>query len=242
MQPWKVYQDRYRRGEWRAPIFRDMILQDVRQLGRAPVLLDIGCGSGFDGDLRLQQSLASAAKTYIGIEPDSHVELATHFSESYRCLFEDCPLKPASIDLAFAVMVLEHLREPGSFWRKLYEVLAAGGIFWGFTMDRRHWFCDASLWAKRLGIKEMYLNLLSRRPGKPEGRYKNYPVYYLSNSESQLKNHVAKFSACEFINFGRVGQLDNYFPRPLRTVGRLLDRLAMARSRPGTLLAIRVRK
>jgi SAM-dependent methyltransferase len=58
---WETYHARYRAGAWRAPIFRDMVLSDIRSAGSGACVLDIGCGRGFDGDSRLQRSLAEAA-------------------------------------------------------------------------------------------------------------------------------------------------------------------------------------
>ena len=39
---------RYRKGEWRSTIFRDMILTEARAQQPFPTFLDIGCGTGFD--------------------------------------------------------------------------------------------------------------------------------------------------------------------------------------------------
>ena len=87
-------------------IFRDMVQQDLQRRGsRRPTVLDIGCGRGFDDDVKLQASLAACAERYIGVEPDVDADLAAHFSETHRCLFEDAPIAPGSVDLAFAVMV-----------------------------------------------------------------------------------------------------------------------------------------
>jgi SAM-dependent methyltransferase len=237
---WTPYVERFRRGEWRAPIFRDMILDDARELGRGLTFLDIGCGKGFDRDLRLQQSLAAAAGEYVGIEPDPDVPLGPHFSRTHRCLFEEAPLRPGSVHVAFAVMVLEHLPEPRTFWDKVHDVLADGGVFWGFTMDARHYFCRASSWADRLGVKSFYLNWLHGARGV--ARYENYPVFYRANSPSQVRKYTRRFSGCSFASLSRVGQLDHYVPRLLRPLAHFLDRREAARGAPGTVLAVRLRK
>ena len=68
-----TYLQRYTNGEWRAHIFRDMILADARVLeqGRGKLsILDIGCGAGFDGDAKLQHSISKVAGRFIGVEPD----------------------------------------------------------------------------------------------------------------------------------------------------------------------------
>jgi SAM-dependent methyltransferase len=240
MKRWAPYLERYRRGEWRDRILHDLILEDARRRGGELTFLDIGCGRGFGGDLRLQQSLARAAGRYVGIEPDPEVDPGPHVTERHCCLFEEAPLETASVDVAFANMVLEHLAEPAAFWDKLHEVLRDGGVFWGLTMDARHWFCRASLWAERLKVKDVYLTALRGRRGK--ARYENYPVYYRSNTPGQIARYTQRFRSCETLNFARVGQCNYYVPRLLQPLANWLDRRALRRGRPGTVLAVRVEK
>jgi SAM-dependent methyltransferase len=241
MNNWTPYLQRYQGGEWRTPIFRDLLLQELHRLPSRPTLLDIGCGAGFDGDLEMQHELAGAAGEYLGIEPDPAVPLGAHFTRTWRCRFEEAPIPPASVDLAFAVMVLEHLTTPRQFWDRLWEVLRPGGIFWGFTVDARHWFCQASLLLKKLRIKDLYLHrLLQHQEGETD--YNNYPVYYRANSPDQVLPLVKRFARCDFLNFVRVGQLDYYLPRFLHGVNARLDCSLMARGKPGAILAIRLAK
>lgn len=233
--------ERYRQGVWRDRILHDLILDDARQLGDGLTFLDIGCGQGLDGDVPLQRSLAENAARYVGVEPDTTVTPGDYVTEVHRCLFEDMVLPPGSVHVAFAVMVLEHLREPQRFWDKLHEVLADGGVFWGLTVDARHWFCRASLLAERMNIKELYLNGLLGRRGT-EKRYENYPTFYRCNRPDEVRRFAAKFRSCEAINFSRVGQVDSYLPRFLGPLTRAMDRRAIRRGRPGTLLAVRAVK
>src|SRR5262245_16532038 len=97
---WSNYLARYRGGEWRDRIFRDMILDDLRNMVPKPTLLEIGCGEGLDGSIPLQRSLTDTAGRFIGIEPDSQVCLGEHFTEAHSYLFEDAALKDGSVDLA----------------------------------------------------------------------------------------------------------------------------------------------
>jgi SAM-dependent methyltransferase len=237
---WAPYLDRYRRGEWRATVFRDLLLDEAHQLGDDLTFLDIGCGSGFDDDVSLQTEVAAAAHRYIGIEPDAEVTVGEHVGELHRCLFEDAPLPPGSVDLAFAIMVLEHLPQPQRFWDKLWNVLRDGGVFWGLTVDGRHFVAHASIWAERLRLKDRYMNLLLGRRG--EERYRNYPVYYRSNTPQQLARLTRQFASLEVVNFSRVGQCNAYYPRCFHSVANCLDRWSIRRGKPGTLLAVRVVK
>jgi hypothetical protein len=144
------------------------------------------------------------------------------------------------VDVAFAVMVLEHVTRPQEFWDKLFDVLKPGGVFWGFTMDARHWFCAASLFLDRLGLKDLYLSYLLGKRGSQ--RYENYPVHYRCNKPPQVQRCAQRFRSCECINFARVGQINHYFPRPVRGLATLADRWAIASRQPGTLLAVRAVK
>ncbi len=240
---WVRYLQRYLAGESRGPIFRDLILDDARELEkhRSPLsLLDIGCGGGFDGNAKLQQSIAQVAGQYIGIEPDEAIDLGDHFTGSHRCFFEDAPIEHESVDIAFAVMVMEHFENPQGFWDKVHDVLKANGVFWGFTVDARHWFVVASLLADKLKIKDWYLNALHGKRG--EERYENYSVYYRSNTPKQIRKLTTPFSSTTILNFHRVGQMDFYFPAKLRWLGRTIDRLAIGLGLPGSIMAVRVEK
>jgi SAM-dependent methyltransferase len=232
--------ERYRRGEWRDRIFRDLIFADVQPHGNKKMILDIGCGNGFDGDVPLQRSIAQVAGTFLGIEPDEAIVPGSYFHHVHRCRFEDAPLAPESIDVAYAIMVLEHLPEPQPFFDKVWQVLRKGGVFWSLTVDRRHWFCSFSRWFERLRIKDVYLNWLLGRRG--EERYENYPVFYRSNSPDQIDSLTTRFARKDYINFSRIGQCNAYFPRLVRPVASALDSRAIRQNRPGTLLAIRVEK
>jgi SAM-dependent methyltransferase len=231
---------RYRSGTWRDRIMHDLIIEDAQLLNRPCTFLDIGCGKGFDDDLPLQVSLSNHASRYIGVEPDQQVALGPHFTDSYRCLFEQAPIPSASVDIAFAIMVIEHLSEPQKFWDKVRDVLVPGGVFWGLTIDNRHPFAKFSLLAEKLRIKDIYMRMLMGERG--EERYLNYPVYYRSNSPLQVCSYLQSFQSSEVINFSREDQLEAAFPRRLRPVVRAYDRWGMARGKPGTLLAIRAVK
>lgn len=235
--------ERYRQGQWRAPIFRDMVLADVQRLRRAgPVtVLDIGCGGGFDSSEKMQGAIASQADTYIGVEPDRLITPPPLFREVHRCFFEDAPIEPDSIDVAFAVMVLEHLPQPARFWDQLHSILRPGGVFWGFTINSRHWFATASLLAGKLRIKDRYLNMLHAAE-TDEDHYTNYPVFYRSNTPAQIEQLAHAFSARQIVHFQKVGELDYYFPPALRWIGRTADRIGMRLAAAGPILAVRVQK
>lgn len=237
---WLPYVNRWKQHEWRTTIFADLILSDVKGYDRELTFLDIGCGRGFDDDPKTQEKLAAKSSWFIGIEPDLNAAVGSGFNEVHRCLLEDAPLENDSVDLAWAVMVLEHLDDPTPFWNKIYDSLREGGVFWAFTVDRRHPFPWLSQTMHKLGVKKAYLEYLNRKG--QGGDYEHYPTYYHSNSPRQILPFVKKFRRCDFINFVRVGQLDGYLPTWARPIFRCVDHLAILARRPGVLLAIRCEK
>ncbi len=234
-----TYQERFRKGEWRGTIFRDAVLADIQRFAN-PTVLDIGCGRGFDDNLEDQYVLSQASGRYIGVEPDTNVELSPLFAETHRCLFEEAFIEPNSVDIAFCVMVLEHLDDPRIFWDKAHSVLRPGGIFWGFSMDAQYYFPYISLIFEKLRLKDLYLTLLHGQRG--ENRYENYPVFYRSNSPQTVKQCSEKFKSVTYLNFNRIGQMDFYYPRPLRWLGRGIDSALLALNMPGSVFAVRAVK
>src|SRR5256885_8028665 len=47
-------------------------------------------------------------------------------------------------------------------------------------------------------------------------RYENYPVFYRSNSPTQIDALTTRFARRDYFNFYRAGQCSEYFPRVLR--------------------------
>jgi SAM-dependent methyltransferase len=244
MYAFEPYLERYRRESWRAPVFRDMVLDDARRQGSSLTFLDIGCGKGFDGDLPLQESIAAVAGRYIGVEPDAGVEIGPYFTETHRCFFEDAPLQQGSVDVAFAVMVLEHLPAPARFWGKLWEVLKKGGVFWGFTIDARHWFAAVSRALECSGVKDYYLTNVFGTRGA--ARYENYPVYYRSNTPWTARRQASRFREVACISLSKEHYyLSSYTPpflQPvLSTVEGWLGRTAPPGGRGGAGLHLVIR-
>lgn len=237
---WEDLLRRWRQGAYRASFFHDMVLTDVRRFHSKPVLLDIGCGRGFDGESGLQQSLAEVAAQYVGIEPDASVRLSGCFSEVHRSTLEDAPLAAASIDLAFAVFVIEHLRCPRKFFDQLFKILVPGGVFWGFTIDLRHVFALVSLMADGLGVKGSILKWLGdteamRGPG-------HYRTFYRANTPSAIQRMAPRFNSVRVMNLHQEGQFDAYLPGWAHRGSRWLDRFMAGVGLPGPMLVVRLEK
>lgn len=236
----RTAQRRYREGVRRSLVYHDLVADDIRGFGTEPTVLDIGCGGGFNDEPELQESLSKLVGRFIGIEPDPSVPAAPWFDQHFHSTLEEARLAGESVHLAYSVFVLEHIRDANSFWQKLYEVLVPGGIFWGFTVDRRHPFSAASRLMDVLKVKDRYLNRIQGERGTE--RYANYPTWYRANSPGQVAKHAIGFEHVLLGNFHKPGQLRYYVPRILWPVSDAIDWLSIHSLLPGSVLAIRLKK
>jgi SAM-dependent methyltransferase len=227
-EAWKHWLARLDTPEWRTPIFFEIVSTEINAHRRAatrPTVLDIGCGLGFDGEVRFQEALAAQAGRFIGIEPDPAIDPPQVFSEVHRTTLENAPIAPGSVDVAYAVMVMEHVAEPASFWSRLYDVLAPGGVFVAFSVNGAHWFAPLTRLMTFTKLKPIYLNLIHGERGTE--RYVDYPVYYRTNTARQIKRVARHFRTVETIRFGgRAGNVAFYAPTRLRPAVRAFDKLA----------------
>lgn len=235
--------DRYRMA-WRGPaeFFAQLVLDDLASPGASgqASVLDIGCGGGFMGSGFWQAQIAAAAGQVIGVEPDAQAEPAPVFAQVLRQAFEDVLIEPASIDLAYAAMVIEHVARPMDFFAKLARVLRPGGVFWAFTVDRRHYFSWFSQMIEVLRLKEIYLDRVRGRKGDGGARYENFPVHYRCNSPTALARLAGEAFSMQSWSLHRVGQLDGYVPYRLRRFSRLADRAVIRAGLPGSVLVARM--
>jgi SAM-dependent methyltransferase len=234
---------RYRSGRWRPPhLYSQLILEDLGTWPHAqpPTVLDIGCGHGLMGEAALQGPIAALAGPYIGLEPDADAEPPDVFTRVWRHTLEEAPLPEASVDLAYSVMVLEHVREPAAHFAALARVLRPGGVFWGFTVDRRHYFSWLSQLFEWSGLKDRYLDRVRGSRGGSPARYDNFPTFYRCNSPRVLAAQTARHFSLQTWSLHRVGQLDGYMPYRLRRVSRLADRAILRLGLPGSVLAVRM--
>ncbi len=219
-----------------------LILEDLDTLPSelAPTVLDIGCGGGLMDVPLWQHQLATCVGRYVGVEPDPASVPAPVFHQVFNQTFESAPLESASIDLAYAAMVMEHVADPQAFFAQLARVLRPGGVFWGFTVDRRHYFSWISQLVGTLRIKDRYLDRVKGRKGESAARYDNFPTHYRCNSPRALQRLAGEHFSVQCWSLHRVGQLDGYMPYKLRRLSHLADRAIIKTGLPGSVLFTRM--
>lgn len=230
--------DRYRGGEDRAVIFRDLIRQSLPPDGSG-CALDIGCGQGLDRSVDLQRSIADRC-TLIGVEPDPAVSPDPCLAEVHRCRFERADLPPDAFDAAYSVMVLEHIDSADAFWAQVRHCLKPGGVFWGLTVDARSVFALASQTMEKLRVKDAYLSRVGGRRGSD--RYENYPTYYRANSPRAIARHTPGFASRQFVSLHRRRQMHYYVPPRFRFAMTALDAAILTLGLPGSVLLVRLQK
>ena len=107
-------------------------------------------------------------------------------------------------------------------------------MFWGFTIDHRHYFAWISSVLKWLKLKDVYLRMVHGT-----SKYENYPTFYRCNSPQKLADVTGNFSNVQSWSWNRIGQVDYYVPRILRPLFRLLDKFEIYCRLPGSILIVR---
>ncbi len=224
--PWANWLARLAHGEWRTPVFFEIVSSEIsaRSGSGRPTVMDVGCGRGFDGERRIQEALATQAGKFIGVEPDPSMDPPKIFTEVFHTLLEDAPIPRGSVDVAYAIMVLEHVADPAAFWSRLYDILVPGGVFVAFTVNGAHWCAPVTRFLSAARLKSAYLTLLFGKPGAD--RVADYPVYYRTNTPAQIQRAARNFRSVTTLTCGTVGDVASYAPRPLRPMVRAFDQLA----------------
>ncbi len=132
-----VFWDRYFYPDyddnWDHKLFRAEIL---KHLDSTAILLDVGAGSGLVPEMNFK---GLAGQVY-GIDPDRRV-LSNPYLEKAFIGFGDAmrPFQDNQFDVVICCNVLEHIQDPGSFFREIGRVLKKGGWLLTKTPNRFHY-------------------------------------------------------------------------------------------------------
>lgn len=210
----------FRNVSERRRVFANLIVADLKQR-QNPTVLDIGCGAGMARESDWQWAIKPHVNRYVGLEPDPNmVPDEGLFDETQNALMEDAKLEPNSVDIAYSWMVMEHVAEPESFCKTLYDALKPGGTYYFSTPNIRHYFTFTAQFLKQLKIDEAVLSMIRKEDDLEEY---HYPVQYKFNSEPQIAKIASAvgFEAPQFAYVEVEGPI-NYFPGPTKALFHLL--------------------
>ena len=204
----------------RRSLFVRCILEFLTARPEPRAALDIGCGEGLGQSGAFLTPIRDAVADLQGLEPDPNVEVDDRFDRVERALMEDADLPENHFDVAYAMLVMEHVADPERFMAAVHRCLKPGGAFLFLTPNRRHYFTVIAHAAKRLGIAETALRLV--RPAAAVDDY-HYPVVYRFNRPEDILPIVEPlgFTTSTFAYVEEEGPRP-YFPGPLRPLYLLM--------------------
>src|SRR5262245_27735408 len=107
-------------------VFNDLICDDIRRR-RAQGVVAVGAGAGLICWLR---QIRDVSPELIGIDPSDEVNSNPDVDRAIHSTIEDADLYGIRADVAFSFNVVEHVRTPERFLRKVHAMLRPGASFW----------------------------------------------------------------------------------------------------------------
>jgi SAM-dependent methyltransferase len=209
-------------------VFAELLESDPRMTRR---VLEVGCGGDLPAIDRVGAVLR-ACERHDGVEPDPAVEDHPHLAERWCALFEDAPVPAETYDALLAFWVVEHIEAAVPFLKKAYDVLKPGGVVYAYTPHALHPFAAITRAIQTLGLKGGWRRAAAHK-------INDYPAYYRMNRVKSVARaaRAAGFARADF-HLVPCMQWDHYFPRPLRFVPHLYDRMIGIRYRGAGLIFI----
>ncbi len=208
----------------RRVVFVRLILKELDKRSRPNRVLDIGCGTGISesGQSHLfTRAIAEHADEFWGIEPDISLSpqpgIFDHFQHAHM---ETAEVPPASIDVAYSFMVMEHVANPLAFLQAVRRALKPGGSYLFLTPNGRHLFTILSGTLHKLKLDELVLRMIR---GKLTEQY-HYPIENKCQTPRVINRLAARtgFTPPEYAFMERYGMY-NYFKGPLRPLLWVMD-------------------
>ncbi|QGM47137.1 class I SAM-dependent methyltransferase [Methylocystis heyeri] len=201
-------------------IYGEFINQEKALSGR---VLDIGCGHGLNPSYKY---FSNRINWLDGVDPFPVMEPPTHLVNRWVCPLENIPVPSETYDVAYSYNVVEHVEDAKPFLRKATDILKPGGVYWSMSPNYHHPFTFVTRLIQRSGVLALY-----RRYVNPMAN--DYPAYYrLSNDKVILRAIADQHLPVSKIDLYYVQnvQWDVYFPRAIRSIAHILDKILILRS------------
>lgn len=213
--------------------FGRLLENDPRLKGR---VLDVGCGKR-SPTFPVIADIVKQFGQHDGVDPSPGIQNHPDLKERWEGEFETAEIPSGEYDAIFSFWTLEHLVAPDPFFQKAFDVLKPGGVLYAFTPHAHHPFAWMVRLVQIINLKRQYQRLLRETANV-------YPAYYRVNSLRVIRDSAGKagFSELDF-HYVPSTHWDSYFPRGLKWLPHLYDRLIGVRfHRAGQLIALRLEK
>jgi ubiquinone/menaquinone biosynthesis C-methylase UbiE len=166
------------------------------------VVLDVGCGRGAYGadPVRVRRELRifkGKCRRVIGIDPDEQAGGGNPFLDEFRLLQgERWPVEDASVDLCVCDSVLEHVREPETFFAECRRVIKPGGYLCLRTANALNYISIFS----RLIPNRLHAAVLGKVLSTPREEEDIFPTLCRCNTARRIRKMLDKhgFEHCVY--------------------------------------------
>jgi hypothetical protein len=201
----------------------------AESVGPATTVLNIGAGRNLSGALR---PLHRKRPRMVGIDPDASIWENPDLDERHQTTLEAfAPAHREEYDVAMSVFVLEHVADTPRFTEACAQVLPRGGVLYGLTVHKYHYF-GLSTWATtRLHVADW---LLVRLKGREVVDGYHFPTEYRMNTTARLTRLLARagFQSVEFRMFDKPELYAWYLPEVLKPAAPAWTRMVYGLNAP----------
>jgi SAM-dependent methyltransferase len=200
------------------------------------VALDVGCGRGAQAEdpVRIRRELRSLrgpGRRVIGIDLDP-AGATNEFIDEFRLIGSDLrwPVESASVDLALADFVIEHVEDPEAFFSEARRVLKPGGVLCIRTINVASYLGIAS----RLVPVALHTRVLARL--QPERSSEDvFETMYRANTVPSLRAALERAGFAAVVYGAEAEPAYLGFSRLSYALGLVAGRLLPGRFRVGIL-------
>lgn len=214
-------------------LYAQWVAADPRMRGH---VLDVGCGSNYPRTPQIRELLQRCSQLD-GVDPNPGIKDHPGLTNRWCTPFEEAEPPFEAYDALFSYWVAEHISDPKAFMKNAYAALKPGGVFYALTPHALHPFPIAVRLVEWLQLKRRIKRAVIQRDT-------TFATYYRMNRIGSVAAAAdsAGFARVEFCFVPSV-QWDTYFPRMLRLLPHLYDRLIATKfSRASQLIAYKVEK